>query len=215
MINFSDYRNNNTYLTEQKLAKFLSERIDPNIIHNQPINNTRTKPDFRSEKFKIIIQFDGFRHYSDPKQILKDMQDNTLFLSLNYQIIRIPYFIQLDELIIYKLFGNYTNNIASLSNFPHGFVSNKALLPANFCELGLARFLHELEFYSEIKETIINSLAIFALEKKEWALIIPPSIKYLFDNNFILSTNMPITETISELFRYHYFHDKTKVETHH
>lgn len=190
MINFSIYRNSTKFLTEQKLAKFLVDRIDPSIIHNQPINNTRTRPDFRSDQLKFIVQFDGFRHYSDPKQILKDLQDDELFLSLKYTIIRIPYFVQLDEVIIKKLFGIYTTNLIPISDFPHGFISNKALLPASFCELGIIRFINDLEFYSEIKNTILDSLTAFILEKEESALVIPPSIKYLFTDKLFLTSKI-------------------------
>jgi hypothetical protein len=56
--------------------------IFPNIndwIHDKPlgkINNIsyRIRPDYRSETLKIIVDFDGLQHYTNPNKIIDDFK---------------------------------------------------------------------------------------------------------------------------------------------
>jgi hypothetical protein len=42
--------------------------------------------------------------------------------------------------------------------FPHGFITTK-LFPASFCELGIARFIHELDSIpADVRHAVITSL---------------------------------------------------------
>lgn len=63
------------------------------------------RPDYRSEKLKMIIEFDGLPHYKNPDVIINDEIKNTIYEEAGYKVIRIPYFIQLSNDVVEKLFG--------------------------------------------------------------------------------------------------------------
>ena len=67
--------------------------------------NYKVRPDYRCEGYKIIVEFDGLPHYSNPEQILKDCKNTKQYEELGYSVIRIPYFIQLTNKNVEKLFG--------------------------------------------------------------------------------------------------------------
>lgn len=85
--------------------------IFPNVndwVHDkttgiQGLGNRR--PDYRSETLKLIVEFDGTPHYKSTKQILKDEENTKLYEQAGYKVIRIPWFIQLTNEAVYKLFG--------------------------------------------------------------------------------------------------------------
>lgn len=60
------------YLTEASLGRFLRERVDPAIVAGQliPGISRRYQPDFRSERHRLIVEFDGDEHYRSAKKIL-------------------------------------------------------------------------------------------------------------------------------------------------
>jgi hypothetical protein len=63
------------------------------------------RPDYRSEKLKMIVEFDGLPHYKNPDVILNDEYKNAIYEEAGYKVIRIPYFIQLSNDVAEKLFG--------------------------------------------------------------------------------------------------------------
>lgn len=65
----------------------------------------RRRPDWRSDSLKLIIEFDGIDHYRKPDQIIKDIEANKFYESHGYKVVRIPYFIQLTNDAVEKLFG--------------------------------------------------------------------------------------------------------------
>ena len=82
---------------------------------------SRKRPDYRSEKLKLIIEFDGLPHYTNPIQILKDIERVELYESFGYKVVRIPYFIQLSNEVVKQLFNRdikeplFDDNIPSLT----------------------------------------------------------------------------------------------------
>lgn len=150
----------NNYLTEELLGKFLEERFKEKFIHDKavPNSNTRLRPDYRSDDLMLIIEFDGYKHYNSSKVILNDSIKNKVYINLGYTIIRIPYFIQLDKRIIELLFGDLVKDKSDFNNYPHGFIDKNALLPADFCILGMYRFMDDQVKFSAVLEDIINSL---------------------------------------------------------
>ena len=64
----------------------------------------RSRPDYRSEKLKLIIEFDGLQHYTKPDIIEKDLQTTAVYKSFGYKVVRIPYFIQLTQKVVKSLF---------------------------------------------------------------------------------------------------------------
>lgn len=64
-----------------------------------------TRPDYRSESLKMIVEFDGLPHYTNPDVILKDLQNTENYEKAGYKVVRIPYFIQLSKDAVKELFS--------------------------------------------------------------------------------------------------------------
>ena len=80
---------------------------------------------------------------------------------------------QLTDTIIKKLFGI---NIILGEDYPHGFISKNVILPAEFCTLGVIRFLNDLETFNEIKQEILLSLYNKAIELDNRDLVYPYNV---------------------------------------
>ena len=88
--------------------KVIFPKID-DWIHDKAlgmVNGTlyRSRPDYRSEELKLIIEFDGLQHYTKPDIIEKDLKTTELYINLGYKVVRIPYFIQLTNKAVKTLF---------------------------------------------------------------------------------------------------------------
>lgn len=168
-----------SHLTEANLGQYLKLLFDEDIIHNRkvPGSETNCRPDFRIESLKLIIEFDGYMHYNNARTILADKAKDLEYLALGYQIIRIPYFIQLTAQIQQKLFGK----VIEPSEFGQGFISELASLPADYIELGVAKFLKDLDKFSEVREEIIQSLRDYVEWWEDIDMVLPPSLKYLVE----------------------------------
>ena len=117
----------------------------------------RSRPDYRSEKLKLIIEFDGLQHYTKPDIIEKDYRLTELYESLGYKVVRIPYFIQLTNKAVKTLFGVevseklFKENISSLGI--------KGLnTPAYLCPAGVKRMAEEFKNFPEQYKTNIKFL---------------------------------------------------------
>jgi len=167
------------YLTEEKLGIFLNLYFKDLFIHNKAViesKNKRFRPDYQSKKLKIIIEFDGYSHYCNSKQIKRDNTKDYEYKNLGYKIFRIPYFIQLSNNLIFLIF-NDNFNIEQI--YPNGFIDSKAILPADFCELGNKKFLNNLDTFYYCKTDIINSLKNKVNELNDINLVLPPSLNYI------------------------------------
>lgn len=149
------------HLNETILGEYLKVIYpDYEIIHDKIIPNSkcRFRPDYRIEELKLLVEFDGFSHFNSSATIVRDERKTAIFKSLGYKIINIPYFIQLDERMLLHYFGDAGKN-AIPSEYHHGFISKVALLPADFCNLGIKRFHMILSLLPlEIDEEIITTL---------------------------------------------------------
>lgn len=148
--------------------------IFPNIndwVHGKQIPKelcsgviTKRRPDYRSEKLKLIIEFDGLQHYTNPDVILSDKIGTELYQTLGYKVVRIPYFIQLTNKAVKTLFGVETKielfneNIASLR-------SSNRNTPAYLCIAGIERMKNEFKLFPEQykinKEALMKENNIF------------------------------------------------------
>lgn len=137
------------YLNETLLGIFLEERIHNNFKHDKVLDNSniRGRYDYIFYNEKLIVEFDGFRHFNTSKQILADKRKDIIANQMGYNLIRIPYFIQLDSEVIEYYFKEVLNDYTVFNNYPHGFMDSKAMLPADYCELG------QIEFTNFIKQT--------------------------------------------------------------
>lgn len=149
---------NKTYLTEQKLGEYLKV-IFPNneFVHNKQVPNSgiKNRPDYRCDELKIIIEYDGHRHYTQSKVGLKDLEVGEIWRNIGYRVIRIPYFIQLSSEVIDDLFKI---DIEWEQVYEHGFIDDCCVLPADFCTVGLTRFHFDLQQFEYIEHDIIESL---------------------------------------------------------
>lgn len=160
----------NNYLTEENLGVFLNIYFQQGKwIHDKSFIG-RLRPDYRNEFYKMIVEFDGYAHYTTSKRILVDKKKDELYSKEGYRVIRIPYFIQLSKYTIKKLFNI---NINYEQQYPHGFIDNKCILPADFCYLGIRKFLNDLNNFSNIKDEIIESLKNKIIKLGNRQLVVP------------------------------------------
>lgn len=145
-------------LNENNLLEYLKVIYpeENDWLHNKNFEGYR--PDYRSEKLKIILEWDGPLHYTNARTILRDNLKKELYTKMGYKVISIPYFIQLNHNTIYTYFKR---DIQIERKYPNGFITdNKNLkLPADFCSMGLIRYQHDIEIQDvytrkEIEESL-------------------------------------------------------------
>ena len=170
------------YLSEKKLGEILQEIYpDEIVINNKKIPGYKNlcRPDYRLDKNKLIFEFDGPTHYTNSKRILKDKENDLFYQSIGYRVIRIPYFVQIDSLFFENILGITKE---STYNFPHGFISEEIVLPADYCYAGILKFLNDLEKYSYIKDDIIESL-ISKAKDIPLSIVLPEILNSLIEGN--------------------------------
>jgi hypothetical protein len=169
------------YLTEESLSEVLKE-IFPSatFIHDEVVldSSIKGRPDYRCEELKLIVEFDGDQHYRNVKKIKNELKKDLIYSGMGYNIVRIPYFVQISALLIEKLFNK---GVKYQQTFPHGFISKTVIMPCDFCELGIKKFEMDLDKFSYAKTEIINSLKEKAIELGDKELVVPPSLEYLLD----------------------------------
>ena len=151
------------YLTEQKLGECLKVLFPNNgFIHDSYVNlnGLKTRPDYRSLTLKLVVEFNGYRHYNDFRTIRRDFIKKLEYQKLGYSMIEIPYFVQLTPETIEYYFKDfdYNKNHNIDSKFPHGFIDKKAMLPCDFNALGLERFIAEMnDLPTNVMQAIVTS----------------------------------------------------------
>lgn len=96
------------------------------------------RPDYRSEKLKMIIEFDGLPHYKNPDVIINDEFKNAIYKEAGYKVIRIPYFIQLSNDVVEKLFGVKIKEKLFDEKIPSLGIKSRNT-PAYLCPMGIRR----------------------------------------------------------------------------
>lgn len=146
------------WLTEQKLIKISQDAFGASNIRSGILPDRRFRYDVIIDSCKRIIEFDGDGHYSDVRNIYNDLAKDEHAKIHGYSVIRIPYFVQLTNQTS-KMFLGVEAEVEQ--KFPHGFVSEKCILPATFCVKGLERYIKELKYLPEnIQNDIEKSLKI-------------------------------------------------------
>jgi len=153
----------NDGLRENTLGIIL-KKILPNTkwIHDKVVPELdNTKPDYRCEELKLIVEFDGYQHYTKSKEIVRDYQKDKMRKQAGYNNIRIPYFVQLTAEVVCNLFEDYDIVLDDYSKgYPHGFISDNVIYPADFCSLGVRRFTKDLQRFGDtVRNDIAKSLA--------------------------------------------------------
>jgi hypothetical protein len=168
-----------SYLDEPSLGRFLRERLDPETLSNAlvPAIKRRFRPDYRSERHKLIVEFDGDQHYRSAKHVIEDRAREQVFIDAGYRVVRIPYFVQMTEPVIGYLFGDLVTDRRPFKDFLHGFISATVVFPADFCELGIEHFPADLDRFAAIRVDILASLERAVAERGDWRLVYPPSLR--------------------------------------
>jgi len=94
---------------------------------------------------KILFEFDGDRHYTDGLVFYRDIQKTVLAKSEGFEVIRFPFWIQLNTETLSYYLNMKISNHEIVTTFPHGFIADKATLPSSFCVKGYQRFVQEFE----------------------------------------------------------------------
>ncbi len=131
-------------------------------VHNRTITGAEgaakgKRPDYRSETLKLIIEFDGVQHYTDPQKIWDDEKKTAAFTELGYQVVRIPYFIQITNEAVMVLFGTRVEEPL----FPASqasFTSLGKYLPAYLCPAGFKRMAKEFADFPEQYKVNLRAL---------------------------------------------------------
>lgn len=109
-------------------------------VHDKTIPGLkkRIRPDYRCEKLKLIVEFDGLPHYKNPDRIIADEQNDIIYQHLGYKVVRIPYFIQLTNDVIKKLFGREVDELMFDSSVPSLGIGGRNT-PAYCCPAGIIK----------------------------------------------------------------------------
>lgn len=166
------------YTTENITSEIIHD-LFPNtqILCNKQVPNSgiKTRPDFYIPTENLIVEFDGFQHYNSSSVILRDRRKDVRYGEMGIKVIRIPYFVQLNHHMQVHLFGR--RSVIDVE-YQHGFIDPKALLPADFCELGIMRFVKDLDKYEIVYNDIVHSLQLIC-ESKLIEEVLPPSLFFL------------------------------------
>ena len=149
------------YLTQQKLQTILEN--EPTFITTEieaKVPNTRYRWDFlcKTKNDTIVVEFDGFQHFTKASVISNDKHKDCIAEELGYKVVRIPYWVQLNNNTFEYYFG-FKNKVPIEQNYEHGFIDKKAILPADYCERGTVEFYERLDGLPEqIAEDVVSSL---------------------------------------------------------
>jgi hypothetical protein len=128
-------------------------------IHDKPFLATgkRIRPDYRCDRLKLIIEFDGVQHYHKPDTIRKDAENQKLYEQLGYKVVRIPYFIQLTNEVVKTMFDREVEQPLFDPTIPSMGVRGRNT-PAYCCPAGLERMAKEFHKYPEQYKVNMDAL---------------------------------------------------------
>lgn len=166
------------YLTEKKLGKLLNE-IFGKVESQVPLPDGRRRWDFRlniGDRI-LVVEYDGNDHYQDALRIKGDHDKDEVAKELGYQVVRIPYFVQLTTETLRHYFGAEEEIV---QDFHHGFITTR-VFPASYCEQGIERFRRQLESLPErVRIEIVKSLKDRAAEYGH-ECVVPATLDHLLE----------------------------------
>ena len=116
-----------------------------------------TRPDYRSESLKMVVEFDGLPHYTNPDVILKDIQNTQNYEKAGYKVVRIPYFIQLSRDAVKELFGVDMDQELFDESIPSLGLKGRNT-PAYLCHAGVRRMAKEFARFPRQYEVNLKAL---------------------------------------------------------
>ena len=117
----------------------------------------KIRPDYRSESLKLIIEFDGLPHYKNPNTFEKDYINQKVYENNGYKVVRIPYFIQLSNDVVEKLFGITVKESLFDATIPSLGINGRQS-PAYLCPAGIRRMAKEFLEYPEQYQVNLKAL---------------------------------------------------------
>lgn len=135
-------------------------------VHDKVIDDlpskikSRKRPDYRSQTLKLIVEFDGLQHYTNPDNIIKDKAATEFYRSLGYKVVRIPYFIQLTNKVVKQLFDIDAEEELFDESIPSMGPKGKNT-PAYLCAAGVVRMAEEFKKFPEQYDVNLEFLKSF------------------------------------------------------
>ncbi|MBI9037928.1 MAG: DUF559 domain-containing protein [Bacteroidales bacterium] len=117
----------------------------------------RCRPDYRSEELKLIVEFDGLPHYTNPDIIEKDLKNTELYNNFGYKVVRIPYFIQLSNSAVRTLFDVEISEELFDESIPSLGIQGRNT-PAYLCPSGIVRMAKEFKKFPSQYQTNLERL---------------------------------------------------------
>lgn len=117
----------------------------------------RIRPDYRCEELKMIVEFDGVQHYQNPDAILRDMNNQKIYESFDYKVVRIPYFVQLTNEVVFALFGKKVEEELFPESIPSMGPKGRNT-PAYCCPAGIKRMADDFKRFPQQYEVNMKAL---------------------------------------------------------
>lgn len=119
----------------------------------------KIRPDYRCDYggIKIIVEFDGIQHYKQPSTILRDKENQAIYESHGYTVIRIPYFIQLTNEVVNTMFGVEVEEDLFDPTIP-SMNSKGRNTPAFCCPAGIKRMAEDFLKYPQQYKVNMDAL---------------------------------------------------------
>lgn len=147
-----------SYLTETKLAGAIQQLVSDGWAGGQvsrPSSRRRFDTAFRASGETALVEYDGDERYRDSLKIKADRQEDAIATANGFQLVRVPYWVQLDNVTSRHWFGREADIVQS---FPHGFITTK-FFPPSYCELGIGKFRRGLELsLAAVRAAVVASL---------------------------------------------------------
>lgn len=167
------------YLTEQSLKPILETRFD-NVVTQHRLEN-RKIVDFYMPDDKLVVEFDGSRHYQEFKTIERDLQNNLLLTRHGIRVVHVPYWLQA-EFVMPFYFGNREYR-HSEEPYPNGFVDKKCVRPMDFSIQGWDRFVYELSALPKpIREEVQETMTIDEINTFDYISSTRPWLFEVYDS---------------------------------
>ena len=123
----------------------------------------------------FVVEYDDDKHYRNTLTIKADLEKDRISKELGYEIIRVPYWIAMDTIMVEYYFG-IEFDVETTNK--HGFTEDD-LFPASFCEKGIERFNQEYdELPNKVKKEIRNTIEK-RIDEIGQEFVLPNSIKTL------------------------------------
>ena len=122
------------------------------------------RPDYRSEPLKLIVEFDGLQHYTNPNNIIKDVSQTLKYEVGGYKVVRIPYFIQLTKSAIKILFDIIVDEDFFDPSIPSIGIKGENT-PAFLCPIGIERMAKEFVRFPDQYKVNLEALEKEANER--------------------------------------------------